>query len=262
MKSVPDIVIRKRLIERCKPHPLNPRTHPQASVDAIAASLNDNGQVKPIVINKQGFILAGHGVWMAAKKLGWRFVFVVAVDLSEAQQHRLLVQDNSTAMFSDWDWDALKELALDPLTDFAPPDASFFEGDALKQGSQDAAARADVSAKFQNVTQSSLIYTPSGTPPALGELADTAKRDELVAEIQGVPMPDDVRAFLELAATRHVRFSYSKVADFYAHAAPDVKRLFERSLLVFLDNGGLLEAGVQKLMDEVAAARASEGGSL
>jgi ParB-like chromosome segregation protein Spo0J len=50
--------------------PNNARKHSQRNLDAIAASLKQFGQRKPIVVHR-GVVLAGNGTVEAAKTLGW-----------------------------------------------------------------------------------------------------------------------------------------------------------------------------------------------
>lgn len=56
-------------IGEIKPRRGNPR---RGDIDAIAESLERNGQFRPIVVNKPtGEILGGNHTYAAAKRLGW-----------------------------------------------------------------------------------------------------------------------------------------------------------------------------------------------
>ena len=57
-------------IERLRPYERNPRTHSEAQVDQIAASMVEFGWTNPVLVDEQGGILAGHGRLLAARKLG------------------------------------------------------------------------------------------------------------------------------------------------------------------------------------------------
>ena len=54
-----------------QPHPRNYNEHPDSQVAEIAESLRVFGQPRSIVVWR-GFIIAGHGVVLAAQRLGWK----------------------------------------------------------------------------------------------------------------------------------------------------------------------------------------------
>lgn len=78
-------------------------------------------------------------------------------------------------------------------------------------------------------------YLPNCRKPALDELCNTEKYEQLIYDINNSSVPQDVKAFLKLAATRHIVFNYSKIADYYAHADAKTQRLMEKSALVIID---------------------------
>jgi ParB-like chromosome segregation protein Spo0J len=57
-------------LDRLRPYERNPRTHSEAQVDQIAASMVEFGFTSPVLIDERGGILAGHGRLLAARKLG------------------------------------------------------------------------------------------------------------------------------------------------------------------------------------------------
>jgi len=75
-----------------------------------------------------------------------------------------------------------------------------------------------------------------------------------VEGITAVDLPDDVRDFLLNAAERHVQFNFQRVADFYAHAGPEVQELMEDSALVVVDFNKAIEGGFVKLTADIEAA--------
>jgi DNA modification methylase len=100
-------------IGRLRPYERNPRTHSEAQVDQIAASMVEFGWTNPVLIDENAGILAGHGRLLAARKLGLAEVPVIRFEhLSEAQKRAYLIVDNQLALNSGWD-DALlaEELA-------------------------------------------------------------------------------------------------------------------------------------------------------
>lgn len=90
-------------------------------------------------------------------------------------------------------------------------------------------------------------YEPSNIAPNLWELYDKTKYAELMKNIALSDIPDDVKEFLKLGATRHIVFNYAKIADYYAHAEPEVQRLMEQSALVIIDIDDAIANGYVKL---------------
>lgn len=81
-------------LESLRPHPENPN---RGDVDRIAESLEAFGQYRPIVVNEQGTILAGHHVFYAAKQRGDAEILATVVDADEADSRRILLADNRLA---------------------------------------------------------------------------------------------------------------------------------------------------------------------
>lgn len=94
-------------ITELHPHPQNPR---KGDVEAIKQSLTEFGQVRPIVAQPDGTILAGHHVFYAAQELGWNDIAVVKPDLTDEQARRYLVADNRLAELGSYDQGALAGL--------------------------------------------------------------------------------------------------------------------------------------------------------
>lgn len=94
------------------PYEHNPRKNDDA-VDAVAASIKEFGFKVPIVIDKDGIIVAGHTRLKAAKKLGMDQVpCIVADDLTDEQIKAFRLADNKVAELADWDFSELEtELA-------------------------------------------------------------------------------------------------------------------------------------------------------
>lgn len=95
------------------PYARNSRTHSDAQVAKIAASIREFGFLNPIIVDGENGIIAGHGRLMAAQKLGLAEVPVVeASHLTEAQKRAYVIADNRLALDAGWDNDMLKvELA-------------------------------------------------------------------------------------------------------------------------------------------------------
>jgi ParB-like chromosome segregation protein Spo0J len=97
-------------IDRLRPYERNPRTHSEAQVDQIAASMVEFGWTNPILIEENAGILAGHGRLLAARKLGLAEVPVIRFEhLSEAQKRAYVLADNQIALQAGWDDTLLAE---------------------------------------------------------------------------------------------------------------------------------------------------------
>ena len=91
------------------PYIANSRTHSDAQVAQIAASIKEFGWTSPILIDGDNTIIAGHGRLLAARKLGMEEVPAIVLDhLSKAQQRALVIADNQLALNAGWDMDMLK----------------------------------------------------------------------------------------------------------------------------------------------------------
>ena len=84
----------------------------RGNVDAIAASLSRWGQVKPIVVSRDGQILAGNHTHAAAVRLGWDEIAVVRVDVDsgDTEAVALAIADNQISDLSRWENDLLADL--------------------------------------------------------------------------------------------------------------------------------------------------------
>ena len=101
------------LIDKLIPFARNPRTHSDAQIAQIAASIAEFGFNNPILVDTKAGIIAGHGRLLAARKLGLKEVPVIVLDhLSEAQKRAYVIADNQLALNAGWDDDLLRsELA-------------------------------------------------------------------------------------------------------------------------------------------------------
>jgi len=99
---------------------MNSRTHSDAQVTQIAASIKEFGFLNPIIVDGSNGIIAGHGRLLAAKKLGMEKVPTVeASHLTESQRKAYVIADNKLALNADWDIQILStELAALQETDF------------------------------------------------------------------------------------------------------------------------------------------------
>jgi ParB-like chromosome segregation protein Spo0J len=101
--------IETRLVADLIPYASNSRTHSDAQIAQIAASIKEFGWTNPILIDGDNTIIAGHGRLLAARKLGMEDVPAIILDhLTKAQQRALVIADNQLALNAGWDMNMLK----------------------------------------------------------------------------------------------------------------------------------------------------------
>jgi DNA modification methylase len=108
-----DLAIAWRPLGELIPYARNPRTHSDAQVAQIAASIREFGWTNPVLVDGENGIIAGHGRVMAARKLGLERVPVIELaHMSEAQKRAYVLADNQLALNAGWDEELLRlELA-------------------------------------------------------------------------------------------------------------------------------------------------------
>lgn len=96
------------------PDPRNARRHPDKQIAQLAANIRRFGFPIPILVDQDNMIVAGHGRWEAAKKLGLPEVPVIRRSFPDATERRAFaLADNRLAELSSWDPEILSgELEL------------------------------------------------------------------------------------------------------------------------------------------------------
>mgnify|MGYP006935493251 FL=1 len=98
----PEISLRQ--VAALVPYARNSRTHSDAQVAQIAASIREFGWTNPVLIDGADGIIAGHGRLLAARKLGLTEVPCIVLDhLSETQKRALIIADNKLALNAGWE---------------------------------------------------------------------------------------------------------------------------------------------------------------
>jgi len=101
-------------VGRLVPYARNARTHSDAQIAQIAASIAEFGFNAPILVDSNAGIVAGHGRLLAARKLGLPEVPVVVLDhLTDTQQRAYIIADNKLSENAGWD----EKLLAAELTD-------------------------------------------------------------------------------------------------------------------------------------------------
>ncbi|MEQ9811517.1 MAG: site-specific DNA-methyltransferase [Azospirillaceae bacterium] len=113
--------VERRSLESLIPYARNSRSHSEAQIAQVAASMREWGWTNPVLVDEQGTIIAGHARVAAARLLGLTEAPVmVARGWSEAQKSAYVIADNKLALNASWD-DALLASELQTLqqADFA-----------------------------------------------------------------------------------------------------------------------------------------------
>jgi ParB-like chromosome segregation protein Spo0J len=139
MKTKP--TIENVSIEKLKAYDRNARTHSFEQVAQIAASMVEFGFTNPVLIDKHGTIVAGHGRVEAARSLGLEDVPCIRLEhLTEDQVRAYCLADNKLALNAGWNMDTLaaelkglEAVGFDmSLTGFSPEELAEIMGDTVE----------------------------------------------------------------------------------------------------------------------------------
>lgn len=104
------IQIELQPLDELLPYARNSRTHSEAQVAQIAASIHEFGWTNPILVGPDGVIIAGHARVLAARMLGMTEVpTIVLRHLSESQRRALVIADNQLGLSAGWDEAMLRD---------------------------------------------------------------------------------------------------------------------------------------------------------
>lgn len=225
----------------------NYRKHSSKNKELIKKSLSECGAGRSILIDNDGEIIAGNGIYEQAQKLGVKtkiietdgseLVVVKRTDLNTGDEKRkqLAIMDNSTSDLSEFDLDLLQ-------TDFDIPDLQEFGIDIKMKAEDD-----DVYTSRINIPQ----YEVKNESVTLKDCLDKNKAQSLIDEIQKSNVTAEEKEFLINAAYRHLCFNYRNVAEYYAKADKKMQELMEKSALVIIDYEDALKNGYTKLADTI-----------
>lgn len=264
-------------ISRLQPHPRNYREHPEDQLQHIVESIREHGVYRNVIVAQDYTILAGHGVVEAAQRLRLTEIPVVRLELHphDPRALKLLVGDNEISNLAEDN----ESMLIGLLKDIQEEDQAGLLGtgyDEVMLGGltaamgersggdpddEDGEGAEPINPYSQKIETP--IYTPTlEFPPEVWELYDTSHRDSLVEEITAADLDGEVAEFLLAAAERHVVFDYQDIAEYYAHATPDVQRLMEASGLVIIDIDQAIARGYvrarERMMNLVAEDVSSE----
>ncbi|HEM2695173.1 TPA: site-specific DNA-methyltransferase [Streptococcus suis] len=86
------------------PYVNNARTHSDTQIAQIASSIKEFGFLNPVIVSEDNTILAGHGRFYAAQKLGLEKIPCIKEShLSDGQKKAYIIADNKLALNAGWD---------------------------------------------------------------------------------------------------------------------------------------------------------------
>lgn len=181
-------------VDALRPHPRNYRTHPEDQLAHIEQSLRLHGFYRNIVIARDGTILAGHGVVLAARRLGLEEVPVIRLDIGpdDARALQVLTGDNEIANLGDVDDRELTEL----LRELATEDWDLLLGTGFSE--QQLAALALVTRPTSELADLEAAGEWLGLPGLEGadpepritiRFQDLTDRDRFMADVLGAEYP-------------------------------------------------------------------------
>ena len=105
------LTIRRRPLDSLHQDPANARSHGEANMAAIIASLTRFGQAEPLVTQAStGRVIGGNGRIDAMRSLGWTECDVVELDVDDLQATALGIALNRTGELAEWNEDVLAQL--------------------------------------------------------------------------------------------------------------------------------------------------------
>lgn len=241
------IEIKYKSIKELKPYKKNAKKHPKEQIERIANSIKEFGFTQPVIIDKDNYVVAGHGRILGAKKAGIKNIPTVCLeDLTEEQIKAYRLVDNKTNE-SAWD-EVLLSQELEELQ----------ESITMSLFGFDLAEEIEEEKKKYTMKTNIPQYEIKGEMPNITELVDASKTNELLQKIKHADITDEERKFLKLGAYRHLCFSYTKIAEYYAQASKEMQELMEDSALVIIDFDDAIAKGYVQLSEQVALLKGGE----
>ena len=219
-------------ITQVVPNTSNPRIIKDDKFKKLVKSIQEFPQMlelRPIVVDANMVVLGGNMRLKACKAAGLKEVpIVIADNLTEQQQAEFIIKDN--VGFGEWDWDLL---------------ANEWDEELLQEWGLDLPIEKDDETYTTKIE--SPIYKQTGEKPKTSDLYQLSKYFALVDKIDASDIDDEKKEFLKLAASRHIRFDYRLIAEYYAHEDKEVQDLMEESALVIIDYDKAIELGFVEL---------------
>ena len=145
-----DIVYKK--LKDIKPYEKNPRKNDKA-VEYVANSIKQFGFKVPIIIDKDGVIVAGHTRYKACKRLKLKEVpCIIADDLSEEEVKAFRLADNKVSELAEWDMPQL-DVELDGILDIDMADFGFELDEMVEPATERVDLSDEITAQYQIIIE-------------------------------------------------------------------------------------------------------------
>mgnify|MGYP003113435946 CR=1 FL=1 len=244
--------ITSKNINDLKASDYNPRQISKKQFKELCESIEGFGLVDPVIINKnperENIVVGGHQRLKACKKLGFKKIPCVEVNLDIDKEMELNVRLNKSGGVFD----------IDML-------ANTFDIHNLKEwGFTDVELGFNIDKIDENPYTQKIEapkYEPSESKPKINELYDDTKTKELIEKIEKSNLNKKQKEFLITSAQRHIIFNYSKIADFYAHSDKEMQELMEDLTLIIIDFNKAIKQGYIALNEQITNQYIEEYGS-
>lgn len=232
-------------MEEIKLDKRNYRKHSERNKELINKSLSEYGAGCSILIDNEGEIIAGNGVYEQAQALnipvkvietdGNELIAVKRTDLAteDLKRKQLAIMDNSTSDTSEFDLALLQ-------ADFDVPDLKDMGIDIPEVEIEEPKSDKDDIVK-ELYDLRGLVYEKQGEKPQIEDLYTEDGIKEFEKEIEKSNATKEEKAFMRKALTRFYRFNFRNIAEYYCHSSDEVKELFAKLLLVIPDGKQLLK---------------------
>lgn len=256
-------------INEIQPAEYNPRIMPPNEYNKLKKSLDTYGLVDPIIIDLKhdNTIIGGHQRYqvlidenpeqeLQLLQLGdigliMKETNITLNDINDQKALNLALNKIS----GDWDYKLLDDLLQELQEDHYDIDLTGFDIDDLEMNLD------EFELSNENITSNTLndeiystniqapIYEITGENPSISELYSDKKYKHLMKKIEKVS-DKDLKLFLEYAASRHIQFNFSKIAEFYAHQDKEIQTMMEDSALIVIDFNKAIEEGFAHISEE------------
>ena len=239
-----------RHLRDLKPQQDNPRTISESQAKRLLESWDEYNQVETLAIGPDGTIYNGHQRYYTLLALGNLDLQVDVRVSSRAltkDEWRKLTVFLHEGTVGEWDYDMLKGWDIEKLLTWG------FDEQLLQLWQDDDTYTRKIDAPE---------YTPQGPIPELAMLYNDSKTVALIEEMDACDaISDEEREFLRTAAQRHTVLDFQCIANYYAHASPEMQELMENNALVIIDFNKAISQGFIELSAKVAGMVKDEYGN-
>lgn len=183
-----------------QPDRRNARRHPENNLTAIKGSLQEFGQMKPIVANVRSgkpVVIAGNGTLEAALGLGWTHIAVITVNVSEATAAAFALADNRTAELAEWDAQTLAAILMELEHDDVDMSALGFDDEFVKAVLADANPSGDDDLPGDIEWSNALGRLPDGERAPFQQMTFTLHDDQVKTVKEAMEAAKRLGAFID-----------------------------------------------------------------